>query len=55
MELSPSWEAAGRSVTQEFPKNFLEFIGSLSCSQEPSTEPYSESDQSSQYHSNPYL
>jgi hypothetical protein len=49
MELSPSWEAASRSATQEFPKNCIEPGGSLPCSQEPSTGPYSKPDQSNSY------
>jgi hypothetical protein len=51
MELSPSWEAASRSVTQEFTSNFMEPGGSLPCSQEPTTGPYPETDRSSTYHS----
>jgi hypothetical protein len=41
LEMSSSWEAASLSATQE---------GSFPCSQEPSTGPYPESNQSSPYH-----
>jgi hypothetical protein len=48
MELSPSWEAANCAATQEL---FMEPVGSLLCSQEPSTTgPYPEPDQSNLYH-----
>jgi hypothetical protein len=50
MELSPSWEVAICAATQELPSLFLEPEGSLSCSQEPSTGPYPEPDQSSPYY-----
>jgi hypothetical protein len=46
MEMSPSWEAAIPSATQEF----LEPQDLLPSSQEPSTGPYPEPDQSSPYH-----
>jgi hypothetical protein len=49
MELKISWEAASRSAAQEFPQHFMVPEGSLPCSQEPSTGPYPEPDQSSQY------
>jgi hypothetical protein len=49
MQLSPSWEAASRSATQEFPKLFIEPEGSLPGSQELSTGPYREQDESSRY------
>jgi hypothetical protein len=39
MELSPSWEVATRSATQDY-FNFMERQGSLPCSQRPSTGPY---------------
>jgi hypothetical protein len=45
MEMSPSWEAASRSATQ----NFIETEDSLPFSQEPSTGPYTEPYQSSPY------
>jgi hypothetical protein len=45
MELSPSGGAANSAATQEFPSILL-----LPCSQEPSTGPYPEPDQSSSYH-----
>jgi hypothetical protein len=32
MTLSPSWEAANRSATQEFPQNFMEPEDSLQSS-----------------------
>jgi hypothetical protein len=44
MELSSSWEAASCS------QRFMEPEGSLQCSQEPSTGPYSKPDLSSPYH-----
>jgi hypothetical protein len=37
MELSPSWDAANHSATQEIPNILL-------CLQEPSTGPYPEPD-----------
>jgi hypothetical protein len=48
MELGPR-EAAGRSARQECRQSFMEAEDSLSCSQEPSTGPYSEPDGSSPY------
>jgi hypothetical protein len=50
MELSHFWEAASYAATQEFPQYCMEPEGSLPCSQEPSTGPYPEPDQSSPYH-----
>jgi hypothetical protein len=49
MELNPFWEAASRLATQIF-SHFMEPEGSLPCSQELSTGPYHEPDQSSTYH-----
>jgi hypothetical protein len=46
MELSPFWDAASSRTSQ----HFMESEGSLTCSQEPSTGPYPEPDQSSPYH-----
>jgi hypothetical protein len=42
MDLSSSRQATSRSVTQEFPKYFLEPYGSLLCSHDPATDPYPE-------------
>jgi hypothetical protein len=42
MELSPSWEAASRSGTQEFPK--MLWNPNVPYSQEPSIRPYPEPD-----------
>jgi hypothetical protein len=50
MELSPSWEAASCAAIQELPNIVWQPEGSLPCSQEPSTCPYPESDQSSPHH-----
>jgi hypothetical protein len=51
MELSPSSEAASCQLLKNFPAFFfLELESSLSCSQEPSTGPYPDPDQSSPYH-----
>jgi hypothetical protein len=47
MELSPSWQLCSYSRTSQ---NFMKPEGSLSCSKEPSTGPYSETDQSNPYH-----
>jgi hypothetical protein len=44
MDLSPSWEAASSAATKEFPN----ILGSLPCSQEPSTGPYPKPNGSSQ-------
>jgi hypothetical protein len=52
MELISSWEATSRSATREFPK-VMEPESLLLCSQEPSSGPYPESDESSPY--NPIL
>jgi hypothetical protein len=52
LELSSSWEAASCAAIKNFP-TFMESEGSLPCSQEPSTGPYPESDQSSSYHPHP--
>jgi hypothetical protein len=50
MELSPSWKAASRSSTLELKKNSWKVPeGSLPCSQEPTTGPYPEPDQSCPY------
>jgi hypothetical protein len=50
MQLRPSWEAASRSATLEFPKHFMQHESSLPCSQEPSTGPYPKADESSLHH-----
>jgi hypothetical protein len=50
MEPSPSWEATRHSATQDFLNILWNQKGSLSRSQEPSTGPYPEPDQSSQLH-----
>jgi hypothetical protein len=50
MEQNRSWEVGSGVATQEFPKNFVEYEGSLPCSQGPSTSPYPKSDQASPYH-----
>jgi hypothetical protein len=50
MELSPSCEAASYAATEELHQYFMEPEGSLPCSQEPSTGPYPEPDQSNPYH-----
>jgi hypothetical protein len=44
MELSPSGEAARRTVTKEITQNFMEPKDSLPSSQQPSTGPYPEPD-----------
>jgi hypothetical protein len=48
-ELSPSWETDNCAATQELP-SILEPVGSSPSSQEPSTGPYPDPDQSSPYH-----
>jgi hypothetical protein len=50
MELSPSWKASNSAATQDLPKKFMEPEGSSLSSQEPSTGPYTEPDQSNPYH-----
>jgi hypothetical protein len=51
MELRPSWEAASCAATQEFPKILWNLkVHWLQYSQEPSTGPYPEPDQSSLPH-----
>jgi hypothetical protein len=50
MTLSPSWEAASCAATQEFPNILKEPESSLPRSQEPSTGPYLEPDESNPYH-----
>jgi hypothetical protein len=47
MELSPSWEANSNSASQKNSPPFMEHKGSLMCSQETTTSPYSEPDASS--------
>jgi hypothetical protein len=47
MELSPSWETTSGSATQKNSQYFMEIEGSSPCSQEPSTTPYLEPDESS--------
>jgi hypothetical protein len=46
MELSTTWEGAGSATTREPPSNFMEPKISLPHSQEISTSPYLEPDQS---------
>jgi hypothetical protein len=46
MELSPSWETTCCSATQKFPRNVMEPEGSLASSQQPSTGPYPEPNES---------
>jgi hypothetical protein len=50
MDVSPSWEAASRSTTQQFSSILLNPEGLLSCSKEPATGPYRKQDESSPYH-----
>jgi hypothetical protein len=50
MELSPSQDATNCAATREFPKYFMEPGGSLTCSQQPSTDPYPGPDESSPYY-----
>jgi hypothetical protein len=50
MELSSSWEAASRSVTQEIPYILWNPKFHLPYLQDPSTGPYPEPDESSPYH-----
>jgi hypothetical protein len=50
MDLSPSREAASCAATEELPSILFNPQDSLPCSQEPSTGPYPEPDQSSPYH-----
>jgi hypothetical protein len=47
MEQSPSWEANSHSAVQEITYFFMEPKGPLSYSQEPTTGPYPETDESS--------
>jgi hypothetical protein len=55
MELSPSWEATGCEVIQELPKILWDPESLLTCEQEPSTNPYTEPNQYSPYHTIPWL
>jgi hypothetical protein len=50
MGLSPAREATSCVATQELPQHFMKPEGSLPCSQQPSSGPYPEPDQSSSYH-----
>jgi hypothetical protein len=49
MEMSPFWEAASCSASQEFAN--MEPEGSLLCSKDPSTGSYPKPDESSPYRS----
>jgi hypothetical protein len=50
MKLSSSRDAANCEATQKNSQHFMEPEVSLPCSQEPSTCPYPEPDQSNPYH-----
>jgi hypothetical protein len=53
--MNPYWQAANFVATQEFPQYFMEPVGSLPCSQEPSTGLYPKPNQSSPYHPTLFL
>jgi hypothetical protein len=44
MDVSPCSESGSSATTEELPQRFMKPEGSLPCSQEPFTDPYSESD-----------
>jgi hypothetical protein len=47
MEQSHFWKANSHSASQEIPPPFTETEGSLSCSQNPTTSPYTKPDEAS--------
>jgi hypothetical protein len=55
MEQSASYEASSLSVNQEMLQSFMKPVGSLPCSQEPATKPYSEPYESSPQPQIPFL
>jgi hypothetical protein len=55
MEQSASYQAGSCSVNQEMLQSVMEPVGSLPCSQEPATKPYSEPYESSPHPRIPFL